>query len=164
MDRKDFDRLLSQGKIPSVLLFEGEEEHMKQSAFDALQKKLLPEGLEELNRTLLDAPETDQIIAAAETLPFMADRRLVVVRNHPALIGRAEADDRLAEYLPSVPPSSVLLFFCTQKPDGRKKLYSVIRKLNGVVVFSPLRDRELTTFVTSGVGSRSSRSSRVGTT
>ena len=93
MDRKDFDRLLSQGKIPSVLLFEGEEEHMKQSALDALQKKLLPEGLEELNRTLLDAPETDQIIAAAETLPFMADRRLVVVRNHPALIGRAEADD-----------------------------------------------------------------------
>ena len=149
MDRKDFDRLLSQGKIPSVLLFEGEEEHMKQSALDALQKKLLPEGLEELNRTLLDAPETDQIIAAAETLPFMADRRLVIVRNHPALIGRAEADDRLAEYLPSVPPSAVLLFFCTQKPDGRKKLYTVIKKLNGVVVFSPLRDRELTTFVTS---------------
>jgi PleD family two-component response regulator len=50
MDRKDFDRLLAQGGIPSVLLFEGEEEHMKQTALDALQKKLLPEGLEELNR------------------------------------------------------------------------------------------------------------------
>ena len=87
MDRKDFDRLLSQGKIPSVLLFEGEEEHMKQSALDALQKKLLPEGLEELNRTLLDAPETDQIIAAAETLPFRADRRFVVVRNDKFYFG-----------------------------------------------------------------------------
>ena len=149
MDRKDFDRLLAQGGIPSVLLFEGEEEHMKQTALDALQKKLLPEGLEELNRTLLDAPETDQIIAAAETLPFMADRRLVVVRNHPALTGRAEADDRLAEYLPSVPASAVLLFYCTQKPDGRKKLYTAVKKLNGIVVFSPLRDRELTSFVTS---------------
>ena len=40
MDRKDFDRLLSQGSLPSVLLFEGEEEHMKQSALEALQKKL----------------------------------------------------------------------------------------------------------------------------
>ena len=149
MDRKDFDRLLAGGKIPSVLLFEGEEAHMKQSALEALSRKLLPEGLEELNRTLLEAPETDQIIAAAETLPFMADRRLIIVRNHPALVGRADADDRLTGYLPSVPASAVLLFYCTQKPDARKKLYTAVKKLNGIVVFSPLRDRELTSFVTS---------------
>ena len=149
MDRRDFERLLAQGSFPSVLLFEGEEEHLKQSALDALQKKLLPEGLEDLNRTLLDAPETDQIIAASETLPFMADRRLVIIRNHPALTGRTEADDRLVNYLSSVPFSSVLLFYCTQKPDGRKRLYSAIKKTNGIVVFSPLRDRELTAFVTS---------------
>ncbi len=149
MDRKDFDRLLAQGAVPSVLLFEGDEEHMKQAALESLQKKLLPEGMEELNRTLLDAPDTDQIIAAAETLPFMAERRLIIVRNHPALTGRSEADDRLVEYLSSVPSFSVLLFYCTQKPDGRKKLYSAVKKLNGIVVFSPLRDRELTAFVTS---------------
>ena len=148
MDRKDFDRYLSQGSLPSVLLFEGEEEHLKQAALEAMQKKLLPEGLEELNRTVLDEAETDRIIAAAETLPFMAERRLVIIRDHPALVGRAEADERLADYLPAVPASAVLLFYCTQKPDGRKKLYSVIKKLNGIVVFSPLRDRELTLFVT----------------
>ena len=149
MDRKDFDRLLSRNEIPSVLLFEGEEEHLKQSALDALSRKLLPEGLEDLNRSVLEAPETNQIIAAAETLPFMADRRLILVRDHPALTGRAEADERLTEYLPSVPASAVLLFYCTQKPDGRKKLYNAVKKLNGIVVFSPLRDRELTSFVTS---------------
>ncbi len=148
MDRKDFDRLLAQGSLPSVLLFEGEEEHMKQTALNALYKKLLPEGLEEMNRTLLEAAETDQIIAAAETLPFLADRRLVVVRNHPALMGRAEADEKLVAYLPSVPASALLLFFCTGKPDGRKKLYTAVKKLNGVVTFQPLRDLELTGFVT----------------
>ena len=151
MDRRDFDRLLSgeSAALPSVLLFEGDEEHMKQAALDTLGKKLLPEGLEDLNRTLLENPETDQIIAAAETLPFMADRRLVIVRNHPALSGRSEADERLIEYLPAVPPSAVLLFYCISKPDGRKKLYTAIRKLNGIVTFSPLRDLELTGFVTS---------------
>ena len=149
MDRKEFDRLLSQGNVPSVLLFEGEEEHMKQAALEALSRKLLPDGLEDLNRTVLEAPETDQIIAAAETLPFMADRRLIVVRDHPALSGRAEADDRLVEYLPAVPPSAVLLFYCVQKPDGRKKLYTAVKKLNGIVGFSALRDQELTRFVVS---------------
>ena len=149
MDRKDFDRLLVQGNIPSVLLFEGEEEHLKQTALNALYRKLLPEGLEEMNRTLLDTPETDQIISAAETLPFMAERRIVVIRDHPALTGRTDSDDRLAEYLPYVPYTAVLVFYCVQKPDGRKKLYSAIKKLNGIVVFSKLRDRELTSFVTS---------------
>ena len=151
MDRKDFQKLLSKdsASIPSVLLFEGDEEHMKQDALHALCKKLLPEGLEDLNRTLLENPETDQVIAASETLPFMADRRLTIVRNHPALSGRAEADDRLIEYLPSVPPSSILLFYCISKPDGRKKLYTAVKKLNGIVTFAPLKDMELTGFVTS---------------
>ena len=151
MDRKDFDRLLSgnAASIPSVLLFEGDEEHMKQKALDALCKKLLPEGLEDLNRAVLENPETNELIAAAETLPFMTDRRLIIVRNHPALSGRAEADEKLVEYLPSVPASSVLLFYCISKPDGRKKLYAAVKKLGGIVTFSPLRDLELTTFVTS---------------
>ena len=128
MDRKDFDRLLAQGVIPSVLLFEGDEEHMKQAALEALQKKMLPEGLEDLNRTLLDAPDTDQVIAAAEEVcqAYLARRGGKIDYIH-----------------------KVLLFYCAQKPDGRKKLYSVIKKLNGIVVFSPLRDRELTAFVTS---------------
>ena len=148
MDRKDFNLLLSRNQVPSVLLFEGDEEYMKQSALVALRKKLLPEGLEELNESILEAPETDQLIAASETMPLMADRRLVVVRDHPALAGRAEADDRLTAYLSSVPPATVLLFYCTKKPDGRKKLYSAIRKQNGIVTFSALKDRELTAFVT----------------
>jgi DNA polymerase-3 subunit delta len=79
----------------------------------------------------------------------MADRRLVIVRDHPALLGRAEADDRLAGYLSAVPSSVVLLFYCTRKPDARKKLYLSVKKQNGIVTFSPLKDRELTTFVTS---------------
>lgn len=151
MERKDFEQLLLRDAfaVPSVLLFEGDEEHLKQTALDALCRKILPEGLEELNRSLLENPETDQIIAAAETMPFMADRRLVIVRNHPALMGRAEADERLVEYLPSTPSGTILLFYCISKPDGRKKLYTAIKKLNGIVTFSPLHDRELTSFVTS---------------
>ncbi len=152
MDQNDFDRLLANGNasaFPSVLLLEGDEEHLKQTALNALSKLILPEGLEDLNRTLLENPETDKIIAAAETLPFMADRRLIVVRNHPALVGKADAEERLIDYLPSVPSTAVLIFYCISRPDGRKKLYSAVKKLGGVVTFSPLRDRELTHFVTS---------------
>lgn len=148
MDRIDFQKLLTQGRIPPVLLFEGEEERLKHDALVSLEKALLPGGMEEMNETVLENPDTDRLIAAVETLPFLADRRLVVVRDHPALTGRAEADAKLVSYLSSVPSSAILLFYCTGKPDGRKKLYAAVKKLGGVVTFAPLRGAELTRFVT----------------
>ena len=149
MDRKDYIKALSQHSLPSVLLFEGEEEHMKQDALSSLRKAVLPEGLEQMNELVLEDPSADQLIAAAETLPFMSDTRLLVIRDMPALMGRAEADERLIAYLPNVPSSTVLLFYCTGKPDGRKKIYTTVKKMGGVVTFSPLRGSELTHYVTS---------------
>ena len=148
MDRKDFEKALAQKSLPSVLLFEGEEEQLKQDALTALRREILPEGMESLNETVLEDPPADRLIADAETQPFMADRRLVVVRDLPALMGRAEADERLLAWLPSVPDTTILLFYCTGKPDGRKKLYTAVKKMGGVVTFSPLRGAELTHFVT----------------
>ena len=138
MDRKDFIRALSQHSLPQVLLFEGEEEHLKQEALSELRHAVLPEGMETLNETILEDPSLDQLIADVETQPFMADKRLVIIRDLPALMGRSEADERLIAYLPSVPESCILLFYCTGKPDGRKKLYNAVKKLSGIVTFALL--------------------------
>ena len=148
MERKDFELMLSRGELPPVLLFEGEEEQLKQEALAALRRFVLPAGMEQLNESVLEDPSADQLIAASETLPFMSDRRLVLVRDLPALTGRAEADERIVAYLPSVPSSTLLLFYCTGKPDGRKKLYSAVKKLGGIVSFNPMKGPELTHFVT----------------
>ena len=118
MDRKDFSRALSQHSLPQVLLFEGEEEHLKQEALAELRHAVLPEGMETLNETILEDPSVDQLIADVETQPFMADKRLIIVRDLPALMGRSEADERLIAYLPSVPETS---FFCCQFFSGSRK-------------------------------------------
>ena len=143
MDRKEFSQLLKSGSVKGAYLFEGPEENIKAATLAALRKALLPEGLEELNESLMDAPATDAVIAACETLPFMADKRLVIVREHPALTGRADADDRLISYIPQVPESAVLVFIARGKADARKKLYTAIKKAGGIVTFAPLTDAEL---------------------
>lgn len=148
MDRKEFEQALDSRSLPAVMLFEGEEEQMKQESLALLRRTLLPTGMEALNETVLENPETDRLIADAETQPFMADRRLVIVRDFPALSGRAEADEKLIAWLPSVPETTLLLFYCTGKPDGRKKLYNAVKKLGGIVTFAPLRGPELVRFVT----------------
>ena len=154
MDRSEFYSRLEKGNLPSVLLFQGEDPWLMQQAVEALRKALLTPGMEELNEARMEAPETDALIAAAETLPFMADRRLILVRDHPALVGRSESDDRLAAYLPQVPETALLLFHCVRKPDARKKLFGVIRKLGGVVDFPALKGAELTSFVVSAFRDR----------
>ena len=147
MDRKEFSQLLKAGKAQGAYLFEGVEENIKAATLQALRKAILPEGMEELNESLMDAPATDAIIAACETLPFLADKRLVIVREHPALMGRADADERLISYIPQVPESAVLVFLCRGKADARKKLYGAIKKANGIVTFAPLTDAELNAWI-----------------
>lgn len=147
MDRKEFAQAVKAGKVSGAYLFEGSEENLKAAALAQLRKALLPEGMEELNETVLEAPATDALIAAAETLPFLADKRLVIVREHPALTGRGEGDDRLKEYLARVPETVVLVFVVRGKADARKKLYLAIKKHGNIVSFNPLTDAELNAWI-----------------
>ncbi len=147
MDRKEFSQLLKAGNVQGAYLFEGVEENIKAATLQSLRKAILPEGMEELNESVMDAPATDAIIAACETLPFLAEKRLVIVKEHPALAGRADADERLISYIPNVPESAILVFLCRGKADARKKLYGAIKKANGIVSFAPLTDAELNSWI-----------------
>ena len=147
LQRNEFYRLLKENRLPSVLILAGEEQNQKQEALSALRNTLLPPGMEELNETLLDNPDTDALIAAAETLPFMADHRLVLVRDYPPLVGNGETEKQLLEYLPNVPPTTVLLFYCVQELREKKKLLAAIQKMNGVVLFEKPKGAAITTFV-----------------
>ena len=147
MDRKEFSQLVKAGSVQGAYLFEGVEENIKAATLQSLRKAILPEGMEELNESVMDAPATDAVIAACETLPFLADKRLVIVREHPALMGRADADERLIAYIPNVPESAVLVFLCRGKADARKKFYGAIKKAGGIVSFAPLTDAELNAWI-----------------
>ena len=146
MDRKELMQQVKDGSLHGVYLFEGTEENIKAASLAAVRKALLPEGMEELNESVMDAPATDVLIAAAETLPFLADKRLVVVREHPALM-RSEADERLLSYIAQSADSCVLIFYARGKVDARKKLYKAIAKSGAVVSFMPLTESELNTWI-----------------
>ncbi len=152
MNHTAFFQLLK-GDVPGgIFLFHGEEEHVKRSALNALREKVLPEGLEALCETVLDNPAAADLVAAAETLPMMAEQRLVIVRDSALLLsGRArdEAADseRLTGYLPKLPPHALVVFYCHGVIDGRKKLSVALNKLAKVVKFDALSDDELTRWV-----------------
>lgn len=153
MERRVFFDQIAQGKAASCYVLEGPEEYIKRSALDALRKLLLPAGLEDMNETRLNDPDADTLIAAAETLPFMADKRLVVVQESGMLQGRAKGYDEarsaaaLSEYLKNPPDTACIVFYVRDKADGRKKLYAALKKCAEIVQFSPLEDREMTRWI-----------------
>jgi len=141
-----FFETLKKGELKPVYVFEGEEEYIKSQAVKALCTRLLPVGLEQMNLTELFSPAADELIAAAETLPAMADKRVVLVRGYaPLSSGKAAEEDdadKIIAYLPAISPSTCLVFLVKGKADGRKKLYTYCKREQTVVDFSPMTEQQ----------------------
>lgn len=150
MKHSEFFTALKKGDIAPCYLFEGEEEYTKHSALSALRKLVAGGDFAAMNDTRLVDPPPDALIAAAETLPFMSDRRFLEIRDCAMLQpGKAKDYDedqavkRLDEYLGQLPNTVCLVFYLRGKGDGRKKLYQILKKKALIVSFDPLDDREL---------------------
>lgn len=147
MNHTAFFAAIKGGALKGLYLLEGTEEYIKQQALARLYEKLLPPGLEQMNLTEMENSEADALIAAAETLPFMGEKRVVVVRECDLLTsGRKQENEGKAEallsYLARISPSTCLVFTVKGKADGRKKLYAYLKKQDAVVDFSPMSDME----------------------
>ncbi len=146
MDYNQFFESIKTGELQKLYLLEGTEEYIKASAVSAFCKRLLPEGLEAMNLSELLNPEPDELIAACETLPFMADQRVVLVRECDSLTTSKKGDNDKAEgiqeYLPNLSPDTCLVFLVKGKADKRKKLYLALKKQGVIVDFSPMNDEQ----------------------
>lgn len=149
MDYDEFLLTVKSGKLSSCYVFEGIEEHTKASALNRLREVILLPGLQGMNDLYLEDPDADTLIAAAETLPVMAEKRLVVVKECGMLSGKAREyneslnADRLAAYARQLPDTVCIVFYVRGKADGRKKLYTALKKTATVVLFDPLDERRL---------------------
>jgi DNA polymerase-3 subunit delta len=120
-----FDQLQSQikkGKIASLYLFHGPEEWLKEKIVVQIKTALFPTGEGELNTNTFDAAEADgaEIAASAQTAPFLAERRLVLVKNAdqmPAAQARV-----LGEGLDDLLPSTCVILLYKGKADRKDPL------------------------------------------
>lgn len=160
MNYTEFFKAVKNGDIGSLYLMEGPEEYIKQTALEQLRRVLLPPGLEALNETVLENPPLPALRAAAETLPFMAERRLVIVKECALLRPSRKAEEDSAEeagdddqtksfcdYIAALPSTTCLVFYERGKADGRRKLYGAIKKHGRAVSFDLLADEELNRWI-----------------
>ncbi len=135
---------------PVYLLF-GQEAHLVRQAYDLLFKAAVAGGPRGFNDQVFEgkAATGDDIAGAAQHLPMMAKRRVLVVRGAGDL--KKEAQDKLAAYLANPSPTTVLILLGADGArkvfDGRGKLAKRLKKAGRWCEFRKLYGRNLATWI-----------------
>ncbi|MCL2577772.1 MAG: DNA polymerase III subunit delta [Defluviitaleaceae bacterium] len=150
MEQKKLKAELSRGELKNVYLLHGKERFLISHYADEIEKIC---GAK--NKDLFDGIiPVEQIIMAAETLPFSFDaneKRLILVRDSKLFAmskkddetaGRKAESEKMAEYVPKIPADTVIIFIETEV-DKRTRLYKKAAELGGAVDFVPLAPQEL---------------------
>ncbi len=121
----------------------GEEEYLKRSYKNRLIQAISGDDTMNVNRFVEKDAEVPAIIDAAETMPFFAEYRLIVIENSGLF--KREAD-RLVEYLDRLPDTTIMIFAESQM-DKRSKLYKKVSTVGYAVEMGRQSEKELQTWI-----------------
>lgn len=147
---KELKKQWKNGEFGRCYLFFGAETYLLKDYETALEKALLPEGTEMMNHDIFEEKRATAaaIMDAAETFPFLNEKRLVTVKNSEFFQkgGRKEEGEKLKEFLADIPESTCLLFI-EEKVEKTSALYKAVSKHGQAVEFKKLTEKDLGTWI-----------------
>jgi DNA polymerase III subunit delta len=131
-----------------LYLLYGPDEFSRSEALAKLRAQIPPD-LVELNSAALDGRrlKLDALVAACEALPFIADRRVVVVSDLLKHQRAGKERDELRAYLERVPPTCDLIFVESEEFDKRSAVFTYLKKAGELREFLPREGSELLRWV-----------------
>lgn len=152
MNYKELINDINNNKLNTVYLFTGIEKYLIDKTIDMLREKYIDKSFETLNYVVLDGKDIDfdNILDACETLPFMAEKKLVIIKNINEVMENkgTDFDKRLGEYISKL--DHYLTLIIIDKSNSLNKtsnIYKAVKKLGGVVEFNKLKGRDLNAWV-----------------
>lgn len=131
---------LKTGNFSRVYLLYGEESYLKRIYRDRFIKALSQEG-DTMNCTRFEGKNTDPkaVIDLAETMPFFAEKRLIVLEETTFFKG---SSPELAAYLKEMPETTCMLFV-ESEVDKRGRLYKAVNSIGRAVELGMQDERTL---------------------
>lgn len=124
---------IKQGNFKQVYLLYGEERYLRRQYTDRLRKAMCNED-DQMNTHFYEGKDipVGEIIDLAETLPFLAERRVIFISNSGLFKSGGE---KMAEYL-SAPNETTFFVFTESEVDKRSKLYKTVQSKGYVAEFA----------------------------
>lgn len=121
---KSINEDIKTGQLKDVYLLYGEESYLKKQYKEKLVKAVLPEG-DTMNYAYYEGKgiSVTELIDLAETMPFFAERRLILVENSGFF---KNAEPTLADYIKKM-PDTVCFVFVENEVDKRGKMYKAVK-------------------------------------
>lgn len=138
---KVLDQDLKTGTFRPVYLLYGEEEFLKQSYKRRFREALVGDNTMNFNQFSGKGVSVKEIVSLADTMPFFAEHRMILVENSGLFKGESGADD-LIRYLPKMPDTTVL-FFVESEVDSRRKFFKTVKELGRAVEIRRQTEEEL---------------------
>ena len=137
---KTLNEDIKTGNFKPVYLLYGEEAYLKKQYRDRITKAIFPDG-DTVNYAYYEGKGINpgELIDLAETMPFFADRRLIVIENSGFF---KNASPELADYIKTMPDTACFLFV-ENEADKRGKMYKQVKKHGSVVEFKRQTDAVL---------------------
>lgn len=131
--------------VPLVYLC-GDEKFLIDRALELIKSALLVPATRDFNYETLHGKEATpaRILSCARTLPMMAPRRLVVVRDADTM--SADELNQLSSYISNPAPETCLCFIA-EKADLRLKFFTLWKKHGLLLKLDLLSERQLPSFV-----------------
>lgn len=131
-----------------IFLFHGLDTYQLNKKLLFWQEEFAKKHDGDTNITILNGKETDtnEILQQTETMPFLAEKRLVIIKN---LLNKAKSDEqkKLSKHLEEIPDFCVLVFAEDNEPDRRLTLYKKLKKIATIEEFKPLEGYQLTQWI-----------------
>lgn len=127
---------IKSGQLKQVYLLYGEEGYLRKQYRDKLKSAFFPEP-DTMNCNYLEGKNINigAVIDLAETMPFFAEKRLIIIENSELF---KHGGEKLAEYMRELPPT-VYFVFSESQIDKRSKLFKAVRDAGRAVEF-PAQD------------------------
>ncbi|HEX9104665.1 MAG TPA: DNA polymerase III subunit delta, partial [Polyangia bacterium] len=137
---------LRDGEPGPLYFLYGKERYLIDRAVDLVRARVLDPRTRDFNYELFYGKEAgaSRIAQAARTLPMMARRRLILVRDADEM--KAEELAGLSSYVADPAPETCLVLVA-EKADQRLKFFSAFKKHGVLVKLDPLYERQLPDFV-----------------
>lgn len=131
-------------EITNCYLVFGEEEFIKEKVLKSIKDKTVSED-DIMNFSYFEGKDSmvDEMINAGETMPFLADYKVVLVKESGLFkTGKKDESQQLAKWMENIPPQTVIIFL-EKEVDKRNQLYKVVNKKYKAIECVAPDDREL---------------------
>ena len=122
---------------PAYLLY-GSEKYLKKLYRDKLKEGILAGG-DEMNYSRFEGKGIDEAEVAhmAETLPFFAERRLILIENS----GWFKNQSGMADVVRNLPDTTVFLFI-EEEVDKRNRFYKAVKEIGYICEMNSMEERD----------------------